>query len=443
MPLPITPPTMTSNVLDVMERMTNYQNALLNQGIQHQYAPQMADVALQKGLLTNQYLPAGYNIKAQNALNGMQRNNPANQFLRSLASFSPQERAIFMANPSNANAVSRALQQLQGRMDQGNTNSPTINSLLGAPPPMSSAGMGSGYDGPPPMPSQGGQTGPVDPGDATGFALNPRDMSNISRMVQSGPPTPDMNPQNGGAPIDVNAPPAVVQYQPNRSYNDRVQDLRTLNVSKQLVHPTQLARANAAVSFEQWAAQNQQQYSERMKNAALYAGAVGKGKQYMDQMNKKTPQAFTDYTWFQTEFVPNFVNNIKLMDKLSSSNKQRDELHGMIDYVNNFASNPTAAIKNINNAMKTANQIASSVYSGAEPIQKGIYRRAYDIPPMQGDYIQGGMSSAPAKISSPRGGGSSMVKIIDPAGVAHSISQDKVNAFLAEPIAKGWKLSNG
>lgn len=408
------------NALQALNGIVGSQNALMNRDLQAEYAPQMAQGNLDKLNLQNQYLPFGYDIRAQNALNSSLKNNPYAQYLRSISTLPPPLRTQYMANPQNYATFTNAQNQVAQLMN----NRPSVNSLFpnmpgaqwNGPAPASSAGMGSSFSGPPPMPS--GM-----PNQPSPYTVSPQDAANLPSSI--------VGNSGGGVPSSL---PTNIGVNINRTPEERDQDVRTLAANNQLVTDKNiLRRANGAVGLESWLRDNQADYSKRLRNAAQYSNLTGAVKKGIDSLNPNPPEGYTDYQWATTQFAPDVANQIKVMEGLSGTDKQRQELHKMIDYVSQLQSSPKLAIKNINNSIRTLGELSDSVFNAAEPLQKGIYRRNANVPKLEGDYIPMDSGNAPA----------GMASILDASGKPHFVPEKNVKALLSDPSYKGWRRQDG
>lgn len=146
-------------------------------------------------------------------------------------------------------------------------------------------------------------------------------------------------------------------------------------------------RAESAATLEIWLNQNKQKYNQALLDASKYAGLIGKGDKKFEQIRPRNSEAYQNLQWFDTVFVPTMSNNIRMMEGLSSSNKQREELRNLSDALDNWKLDPESALKVFNKQMSTIQDISDSVFQGAEPAVKGTYRKTYNIPRGHGDYV--------------------------------------------------------
>jgi hypothetical protein len=159
-------------------------------------------------------------------------------------------------------------------------------------------------------------------------------------------------------------------------------------------------RAEAAVTYEQWLDKNREKYSKAIRTSAKYAGWAGKGQEYLDKLSGSNPDDYNDLVWLKTSFVPNAINQVRRLEGLSSSNKQRQELHETLGALQRFDLDPENALKAFNSQLNTTREISDAVINTAEPRFKGVMRRMAGIKPINGDYVlsdQGVKPSANAK----------------------------------------------
>jgi hypothetical protein len=202
----------------------------------------------------------------------------------------------------------------------------------------------------------------------------------------------------------------------------RFRDVNQLNANRRSVGSTMNDRANAAVAIESWLSSTRKEFTPRMNNALAYAGVKGRGKRYEEILLNENPDALSDYDWFTTTYVTELTNKIKLMDKMGATDQQKDELHAMLDDINNVAGNPERARMAINKTFGTIQTVADAIFVGAEPIYKGVYRRMYDIKPFQGDYLGGAPTAQGQTVQ------------MSYKGQIYNVSADKV----AKAKAGGW-----
>ncbi|NHJ41452.1 MAG: hypothetical protein FK731_15585, partial [Asgard group archaeon] len=171
----------------------------------------------------------------------------------------------------------------------------------------------------------------------------------------------------------------------------KLEDAAALEANEKAVVPQMNRRAQNAVQLEKWSMQNRDEMAPMVNQALEYAGAKGKGQRYFDSWLNKNPDATSSWDWYNTTFTTSLSNAIRLMEGMGATDQQKKELQGMIMQANNILSNPKRAGMAINKMMNTFSEITDSVLQAAEPLNKGVYRKVYDLPPpFKGDYLDVG-----------------------------------------------------
>jgi hypothetical protein len=99
-------------------------------------------------------------------------------------------------------------------------------------------------------------------------------------------------------------------------------------------------------------------------------------------------QAFKDSKWFHDEFVPNMSNVIKQMEKLTGDQKQRAELHRMMEILTNPDLGPKGALQAFNRAVGSLQDMSESIFNAVETKDtKGFFRKMYGLPGKYKEYI--------------------------------------------------------
>jgi hypothetical protein len=198
-------------------------------------------------------------------------------------------------------------------------------------------------------------------------------------------------------PMQQQQPAAGNQGKPQ--FTNKPEDIQTLKdinsyyVNRELLSGKQKQRLDGALDMERWLSENRDEYAPKLKDATQYAGLIGKGKRERDEWLNKNPDAIANYDWAVSQFAPNLVNQIKVMEQLASSNEQRHEMHAMVQDINNARSNPQRAIASMNNAVKTLYQLGDAIIKTSEPINKGVTRRIHELPKDTGQYIDTGTAT--------------------------------------------------
>lgn len=146
-------------------------------------------------------------------------------------------------------------------------------------------------------------------------------------------------------------------------------------------------RADAAVALEDWLNKNKEKYGDAFRNVTKYSQFLGKGEKGIDALSKNSPQAYQDYKWVETSFIPHLANQVKMMEQLAATDKQRSELKELAGALDSFTLDPVSSLKVFNRQIGTIQDISDSVFAAAEPNKKGTYRKSFKIPRETGDYV--------------------------------------------------------
>lgn len=148
-------------------------------------------------------------------------------------------------------------------------------------------------------------------------------------------------------------------------------------------------RAESAVAMERYLFDNRDKLEISLRNASKYSGIYGKFiLQNLDKIKSSDPEAYNDFLWYGESFLPAMSNHIKLMEGLSSSNRQREELHNLLGALKKWNIDPINAIKLFNKQIGTIQDTSDSVFRSAEPSSKGAYRKSYGLNRIKGDFIK-------------------------------------------------------
>lgn len=135
-------------------------------------------------------------------------------------------------------------------------------------------------------------------------------------------------------------------------------------------------RVDSAITFDKWIEDNKEVYAPRIENALKYSGIKGRGKQYVDKFIKsESPESYQDLKWFRRSFVPNAINQVKMMERMGATDSQREEMQGMIDSVADLDLDPKSAKKIVNELFATMQDISRSVVAAGEPLYPGVRRK--------------------------------------------------------------------
>lgn len=110
-------------------------------------------------------------------------------------------------------------------------------------------------------------------------------------------------------------------------------------------------------------------FQSQAQNAAVYAGATGKGKAALAALSQTNPKAYEDYIAFKRQTLPLIESRIKTLDQMGATDTQRKILENMFDKTADaLTSNPQQFIVQLNQLGKTLNLVARSVQSSASPL---------------------------------------------------------------------------
>ncbi len=110
-------------------------------------------------------------------------------------------------------------------------------------------------------------------------------------------------------------------------------------------------------------------FQSQAQNAAVYAGATGKGKATLAALSQTNPKSYEDYLAFKYQTLPLIESRIKTLDQMGATDAQRKILENMFDKTANaLTSNPQQFILQLNQLGKTLNLVARSVQSSASPL---------------------------------------------------------------------------
>lgn len=409
--------------------------------VQLQYAPQMtqADLALKQAQtplmqsetsknyadipltqaqtnLTQQqakYLPLNDLIQAQNSLRLGGRFGQAYQLHQMLSNMDPATRNQWISqNPAAYNDM---------LTNMANSQSPTdylTGYLQKLFPSLNAQGQQSQQNQQIPQSTQQAST-------------SQPQMQNILGQAIQNQTQPQQN--NSSSPQIAQTAQAPIFATPTDAQNQAFANNLQFQANRKDVTAPLNNRADNAVAMETWLSNNRGQYASALQNASQYAGLIGQGDKGLAILQSQNPQAYQDYQWMNTSFIPNFSNQVKLMERMGATDKQRDELHGMVDALNNWKLDPQSALNVLNRGIGTIQDISDSVFAAAEPLNKGIYRKMYNIPRMQGAYTDGNNSQISQSQQNAQSG---MVNVQGPDGKIWSIPSNNVSAA----VQRGGKV---
>lgn len=375
----------------------------------------------------NEYAPIKYLIEANKTSNSSSRFGKAYEFSRMLSALPAIDRQQWIAN--NRETYNEMLETLGNKSLENNTSEPQqyLNDAIrkkfgnGGNNPLSTpnqpAQNTSQHNYPTNMPSLNAQDvshiddvlkrsysglpGQINPSDFTKLsaALGAKQeqpytaatqrVSDFNQQMKS-PPQQGVPQYLGEANQQLQAAEQPAQTKPpfhsTKEETDNQKNIALFEVNRKAAGKAITDRAIGSVGMDKWLQEIRPEASKRLKNAAQYAGLKGKSTKFAQEWQNKNPDALADYDWVENQFKPNLVNQIKVMEKLGSTNAQRKELSDMVDRIGDIKTNPERALKGINRGIKTFFDLSESVIQAAEPHNKGIIRKVYDLKPMEGDY---------------------------------------------------------
>ena len=168
----------------------------------------------------------------------------------------------------------------------------------------------------------------------------------------------------------------------------RMQGSFGVAANKKIAGAQMTNRAESAVALHKWLMDNRKDYAPRLASLAKYAGMAGQTQKGWDAIKKTSPDAYQDYLWFKSSFVPNLINQVKMMEKMGSTDTQRQELHDMLSRgVSAIDVDPVASIQLLNRAIKTMFDVGGAVIDAAEPVAKGAYKNAFGLTDTPSNYV--------------------------------------------------------
>jgi hypothetical protein len=223
-------------------------------------------------------------------------------------------------------------------------------------------------------------------------------------------------PSPNNAPSDVTPPVAP----PQKSNLNALKFAAEIDANKKSVSPQIYKRFENSMEFENWLSANH--YDRIAKNAALYAGALGKGKAALDAIKRDNPQSYEDYLEFHNSFASTAANYNKVMEGLGVQESQRNEILGNVTQAfNSYSGNPDRALDQYNRWKDNLRRVARSASLVAQPIYPGTLEKHYNI-----------------DLSEPSGVGGMVNILVN--GVPASIPAANLKEALKRP---GIKLDNG
>jgi hypothetical protein len=334
--------------LSNMQAIAPHMNAETKEILQGNI-PELQAHAGQLGAETK-YMPLKYAIEAANSMRQNSRFGDAFQFSKVIQTLPAGQREAYISeHPDEYQNMLDTLgnKALQSQQNQGNDLlSNVVNKYF------------------PGMPTKTNQ-GPV-VGNVNGVSLTADQMKTLQQVQQE---------QKQGS-----------QFTSSSQQIENTGDAFKLAADNKLVAPQQRRRADAAVTLEKWLSDNRASYAPMINNATKFAGILGKTKSLEDAISQSSPQEYTDYKTFKTSFVPNLANQMRMQEGMGATDQQSKVLDQMYQAGLNIDQSPEGAKKMINDSIKMTQDIGDSVFQGSEPLHKGIHRKMYNLPKLDGNY---------------------------------------------------------
>lgn len=181
-------------------------------------------------------------------------------------------------------------------------------------------------------------------------------------------------------------PLAQSQFSNDSEKAERTADAFKLAADYKLIGSQQKRRANAAVTLEKFLDNDRPRYARMINNATKFAGLVGKLGSIEAAASQASPQEYTDYREFKTQFVPNLKSQLRMQESLGADQETAKTLEDMFSAGLDIDQNPEGAKRMINDSIRMAQKIGDSVFEGAEPLHKGIHRKMFGLKKLDGDY---------------------------------------------------------
>lgn len=163
--------------------------------------------------------------------------------------------------------------------------------------------------------------------------------------------------------------------------------------NKKTVGEKMTNRALGAVTYEKVLGENQDKFAPAFENAAKYAGALGSGQLTLQKFQAEHPEQYADYMWVTTDLIPNFGQNVRVMEGLASTDNQREALAEMYKSSLNWKSDPKMAVRNINKTIDLFQSQAKATLETAQPVYPGVLEKLYGLNERKSDYLGPGRTS--------------------------------------------------
>lgn len=348
--------------------------------------------ALEKGRLTNKFLPLDTAIKAQNSLAYTGKMGGIGTFLRGIAQLPVKERQAYLADPTNRANYMQMLETYR----QAGGESGGGNSIL-TPDYVRSFGIGGegGGGGLNPMsqrPAQAPTTNPIVNTSEQAPGNEEYDSSYDSAQEEKLPEEPNQGQQpKQGQPSqeteqaapEPNLLPTVKPLTPQERSNLSAQ-MRTNNDA---VGQIMKGRADASIALESWLQKARPQIAKMMKDAVKYNGIYGRSKNWMEKFKKDQPEEYANYIALKNSIIPLLANGVRFVEHMGVSHEAQMEANQLVAQVGKLDVSPQTALKTFNKTIRSLYDLSEGVLNAAEPAYPGARRKLANVPHLKGDYI--------------------------------------------------------
>ena len=437
--------TFNSNVQQAAANvgLTKAQTGLT--GVQAQWYPQksQAEIGLEQAQTAQaqqeaKFAPLKMAIDAGNQQRLNSRFGPSFDLARTLSQMDPSQKDTWISN--NQAAYNQMLADIGNSVKTGNSslgilNPNFVNKFI--PGAISTTSANVPQNGQSPAVSGPAQDQSVDQSSdmpARNIMTSSQQMPSVDQNATSGAPSQSQLPSDDhlydhiSNAIKSGNFSSTAPGQFTAGNNDQINQMKLMaqfNANRKSTTAPMNNRADNAAALESLLLNNRDKFSRAIQSATKYSGLIGQGQKGLQKLGQQSPQALQDYYWVQNSFIPNVANGVKLMEKMGATDQQRDELHGLVGQLNNWALNPKAAANSFNRNLETIQDVSDGVFNAAEPFTKGIYRQLHQIPRLNEPYVK---SSSP--VSSTPTSSTRVVQVITPDGSKWPVRADKLQEIM-------------
>jgi hypothetical protein len=114
---------------------------------------------------------------------------------------------------------------------------------------------------------------------------------------------------------------------------------------------------------------NDPSFIKKAQDAAEYAGALGRGKSVAAAFSQTDPEKYENAMSFRYHDMVLIENRIKSLDKMGTTDSQREELHGLYDKtMNSLTSNKQQFMQQLGLLKESLERVEKAVQKSASPI---------------------------------------------------------------------------